>query len=135
MNAQPPAATPAPVTAGAIPWYKSPVQIGLVTTALSAAIALFPKLGTALGLTSPTAISDAVTSIFGVIAVVAPIIGSVMRARSKVQPLTLTQAGAAANSSTQAVVQTQAAMKQAGIPTAVETQAKIDAAPAAGASK
>src|ERR1700679_2364747 len=127
MNA--PIPTPTPVTAGAIAWYRSPQQIGLVTTAVSAAIALFPKLGQALGLSSATAVSDAVTNIFGVIALVAPVVGSFIRAKSKVQPLTLTQARANTNSDTVAVVQTQTAMKAAGIPTAVETQAKIDAAP------
>jgi formylmethanofuran:tetrahydromethanopterin formyltransferase len=121
--------TPSPVTAGAIPWYKSPQQIGLVTTAVSAAVALFPKLGQALGLSSATAVSDAVTNIFGVIALVAPVVGSFIRAKSKVQPLTMTQSGADANSSTVAVLQTQIAMRRANIPTAVETQAKIDAAP------
>src|ERR1700689_3379675 len=114
--------SPTPVTGGAIPWYKSPQQIGLVTTAVSAAIALFPRLGQMLGLTSATAVSDAVTSIFGVIALVAPIIGSFVRANSKIQPLTITQAQATDNVSTKAVVQTQAKMAAAGIPTAATLQ-------------
>jgi hypothetical protein len=121
--------TPAPVTAGALVWYKSPQQIGLVTTAVSAAVALFPKLGQALGLSSASAVSDAVTNIFGVIAFVAPVVGSFVRSRSKIQPLTLTQNSADTNSSTVAVLQTQTKMRAAGIPTAVETQAKIEAAP------
>jgi hypothetical protein len=63
----------------AIPWYKSAQQIGLVTTAISAIIAMFPKAGQLLGLSSPTDVS---------------IIGTFIRARSTVQPLTLTQSGA-----------------------------------------
>jgi hypothetical protein len=77
-----------------IPWYKSPVQIAQVTTAVSAFIALFPRVGIMLGLTSPTAINDAVTIVFGLIGILAPIVGSVFRAKSNVQPLTLTQASA-----------------------------------------
>lgn len=61
---------------------------------MSAVIALFPKVGQVLGLTSPGAISNAVTVTFGFITVIAPVFGSIMRARSKIQPLTLTQAGA-----------------------------------------
>jgi hypothetical protein len=78
----------------AIPWYKSPQQIGLVTTAVSAFIALFPKVGQLLGWSSPSDISNGVTAVFGVIALVAPIVGTFIRAKSTVQPLTLTQAGA-----------------------------------------
>ena len=77
-----------------IPWYRSPVQIAQVATAISALVAVFPRVGIWLGLTSPTAITDAVTAIFGVIALVAPIVGTILRAKSNVQPLTLTQASA-----------------------------------------
>jgi hypothetical protein len=77
-----------------IPWYKSPVQIAQITTAISALIAVFPRVGIWLGLTSPSAINDAVTAVFGVIGFVAPIVGSIVRAKSPVQPLTLTQASA-----------------------------------------
>lgn len=82
----------APVTA--IPFYKSPQTIGLVTTFVSAAIALFPKAGQLLGLAAPGAVESAVTSIFGAIAVIAPIVGAIARTKSTVQPITLTQAQA-----------------------------------------
>lgn len=98
--------TPAPtpvVIAGAIPWYKSPQTIGLVTTAVSAAIALFPKVGQLLGLTSGTAIDAAVTTIFGFIALIAPIVGTVVRVKSKAQPITLTQAAADTHPATVAI--------------------------------
>lgn len=78
----------------ALVWYKSPQQIGLVTTAISALIAVFPKLGQLLGWSSPGDVANGVTAIFGVIAVIAPVVGTFIRARSTVQPLTLTQAGA-----------------------------------------
>jgi len=77
-----------------ITWYKSPVQVAQVTTAISALIAVFPRVGIWLGLTSPTAINDAVTAIFGVIGLVAPIVGTALRAKSPIQPLTLTQTSA-----------------------------------------
>jgi len=79
-----------------IPWYKSPQMIAMVTSAVSAIIALFPKIGTMLGLTSATQVSDAITNIFSAIAIFAPIVASVLRARSTIQPLTLTQAKATA---------------------------------------
>lgn len=90
----------APQTVGALPWYKSPVQISLVVTILSAVIAAFPKVGQALGLTAPGAIETVVQNVFAVIAVVAPIVGSFKRANSTVQPLTLTAAGAESHPAT-----------------------------------
>lgn len=78
----------------AIPWYRSPVQIAQVTTVVSGIIALFPKVGQLLGWTTPGDISTGVTAIFGVIAVIAPIYGSIKRAKSPIQPLTLTQTAA-----------------------------------------
>jgi hypothetical protein len=98
--------TPVPVTTptvGAIPWYKSPQQIGLVTTALSAAIALFPKLGPLIGVSTPAEATVWVQTIFGFIALVAPLVGSVVRARSTLQPLTLTQGNADVHPATLAV--------------------------------
>jgi hypothetical protein len=81
-------------TIGALPWYRSPQQIGLVTTAASAFIALFPKVGQLLGWTSPGDVANGVTAFFGAIAIIAPIIGTFIRARSPVQPLTLTASSA-----------------------------------------
>lgn len=79
-----------------IPWYKSPVQISLVTTIVSGLISLFPKVGAALGITSSEAAGNVVTQVFGAIAVLAPIVGAIFRAKSPVQPLTLTAPSAAA---------------------------------------
>lgn len=78
----------------AIPFYKSPQTLGLITTFIAAAVALFPKAGVALGLTSPGAIETAVTNLAGVIALIAPLVGSILRVNSKEQPVTLTQTSA-----------------------------------------
>lgn len=78
----------------ALPWYRSPVQIAQVTSAVSAVIALFPRVGQVLGWTTPGEISNGVTVIFGAITVLAPVYGMIKRAASKLQPLTFTKAGA-----------------------------------------
>lgn len=93
--------TPSPLdTVSAIPWYKSPVQIANVTAFASAIIALFPQVGRALGLATPTDVSTAVTTVFAFAAIVAPAVGGILRAKSKVQPLTLTAAQAEAHPNT-----------------------------------
>jgi hypothetical protein len=95
--------------AAAIPFYKSPQTIGLVTTFVSAAIALYPKAGQLLGLNAPGAVERAVTTVFAFIALLAPLIGVIVRTKSTVQPITLTQAAADAHPVTQAAaVPTQA---------------------------
>jgi len=87
--------------AAAIPWYKSPQTIGLITTFIAAAVALFPKAGQLLGLTSPTAIATAVSNVAGLIALIAPVVGTIFRVKeSSGQPITLTQAGADAHPAT-----------------------------------
>lgn len=83
-----------PNTVGAVPWYQSPVQIAQITTFVSAFIAMFPKIGDALGMKTSAEVNTAVTAVFGFIAVLAPIVGMVVRAKSKIQPLTLTQSKA-----------------------------------------
>jgi hypothetical protein len=81
--------------AAAIPFYKSPQTLGLITTFIAAAVALFPKAGAALGLTSSTAISTAVSNVAGLIAMIAPVVGTVVRAKqTSGQPITLTQTAA-----------------------------------------
>jgi hypothetical protein len=87
--------------AAAIPFYRSPQTIGLITTFIAAAVALFPKAGQLLGLTSPTEIATAVSNIAGLVALVAPVIGTIFRVKqSSGQPITLTQAGADAHPAT-----------------------------------
>ena len=84
---------PSPVVP-AIPWYRSPVLISQVVTFISAATALSPKLAALVGLTTPDAITQAVTQVFGVVALVSTAYGAIKRAQSPVQPITLTQSGA-----------------------------------------
>ncbi len=83
-----------PQTIGAVPWYQSPVQIAQVSSLLSTVIALFPQIGKVLGLETATAVSNAVTLVFGLIAGAATLYGTFKRAQSTIQPLTLTQAKA-----------------------------------------
>jgi hypothetical protein len=81
-------------TLDAIPWYRSPVMISQVVSFISALTAIAPKLTNAVGLTSPDAITQTVTAVFGVITLVSTTYGAVKRARSTIQPITLTQAAA-----------------------------------------
>jgi len=82
------------ITAGAIPFYKSPQEIGLVTTVLSGLIALFPRIGAALGHPTQAETALLVQNVFGTIALLAPLVLAIHRARSPLQPLTLTPAAA-----------------------------------------
>ena len=84
----------------ALPWYRSPVQISQVVTFISALTAIAPGIAAKLGLTSQDAINTAVTSVFGVIALLAPIYGMIKRAKSPIQPLTFTKADAAVHPNT-----------------------------------
>lgn len=84
--------TPIPVPpVPAVPWYQSSVQKAQVAAAVSALVALSPKIGQALGIATPAAAAAWVETIFGAITLIAPIVGSILRARSALQPLTLTQ--------------------------------------------
>ena len=98
-----------------------------MTTAVSAGIAVFPKVGQFFGLSSPTDAATFVTNVFGFIAVVAPLVASVARWKSKGQPLTLTATAAEEHPATIAVKQVQAEMAAAGIDTSMVRQAKIAA--------
>lgn len=94
--------TPTPVPQPAAPWYTSKVQLTQLSTAVFALIAVFPKIGQWLHLTSESDVSNAVSAIAGVAALLSPILGTIFRARSPLQPLTLTKAGADAHPQTQA---------------------------------
>lgn len=75
----------------AIPWYQSPVQKAQIASLLAALVALSPKIGQVIGISTPGAAAAWVENIFGAITLLAPLIGTILRARSKLQPLTLTQ--------------------------------------------
>jgi hypothetical protein len=86
--------TPAPLPGAAVPWYTSAVQRAQLTTAIAGLVALSPKIGNLIGVHSSAEAAQWVESIAGIYGVAAPLIGMLWRARSKLQPLTLTQARA-----------------------------------------
>jgi hypothetical protein len=88
-----------------IPWYRSPVYISGATTIVSTLVVLAPKLGAALGLTSPELINTAVNAVFEVIGLISGSVTVWARGRSSVQPIAVSQASADA----QKTPQTQAA--------------------------
>jgi hypothetical protein len=106
-----------PNTVGAVPWYQSPVQLAQTTAFVSAALALFPKIAASLGLETPDKVSNAVTVVFSCAAVVAPLLGMVLRAKSTIQPLTLTAAKADAHPATIAAAAKASAGTAPGGPT------------------
>jgi hypothetical protein len=129
-------ATPAPITIGAAPWWTSTDQKLKIATGVAVLVLAFPKsaLVAKLGLSNP----DQVTNYINAASVVAPLAtlawGFIARIYSKIQPLTLTRAAAASNTATIAVVQTQALMRQHGIPTSVERQAQLEASAVSAAT-
>lgn len=119
--------TPKPVIAGAVPWYTSPTIISSISTIVSMLVVLAPKLTDAVGLTASN-VPVFVNTIFEVIAAVSAAVAGISRARSPVQPIVSGPAAAAVHPSTQAVVETQAKMEAAGIPTAAEREKQITGA-------
>lgn len=119
---------PAPVTAGAIPWYKSPQYLLAMTIVVGGALAFFPKLNKALQ-SANVSVLDFVEMVGAGITLLGGAIVWLLRQISKLQPVTWTKAEAQRHPATQAVLQTQAAMAAVGIPTAVTLQKAIEAAP------
>jgi hypothetical protein len=102
--------TPDPVpSAAAAPWYTSKVQIAQITALISAAAAMFPKIAAKFGLAQPADVQVAVETTFGFIAIAAPVLGTIWRAKSTIQPLTLTRAAAAVHPATIAAAAAQVA--------------------------
>lgn len=120
---------PMPATIGAIPWYQSTDQKLKVATGIAVLVLAFPKsaLVAKFGLANP----DQVTNYINAASVVAPFVpltwAFVARIFSKIQPLTWGAKSAAVHPATVAVLQTQAAMTQAGIPPTALVQARIEA--------
>lgn len=90
----PPTPTVTETAITAIPWYKSPVMIGVAVSVLSQAVVLFPKGAVLLGLTSPAVITTTVESLFQIIAIGAAGFSAYKRGASPLQPLTMTKSGA-----------------------------------------
>jgi hypothetical protein len=125
VNSQPSATgTPAPVTAGAIVWYKSPQYLLAMTVVVGGALAFFPKLSKLLSAANMSVV-DFAELIGAGLTLVGGGVAWILRQIGKIQPITFTQKAADSDPSTIAVVQTQAKMAAAGIPTAVTLQAQI----------
>jgi hypothetical protein len=77
--------------ATALPWYRSPVYVGIVTSLISQLLALAGRAD----LFPTEQINGFVEAAFQIIAVVVLLVSEVKRRKSAVQPLTLTKAGAA----------------------------------------
>lgn len=125
--------TPAPVTAGAIPWYKSPIYVAALTTVLGAIATLYPKAAAVLGINTPLGQTAFIELAGGVVTLMGGAVIWLVRQLNKGQPITLTQASANTHPSTIAVVETQAAMREKGIPLAVELQKQIQSGVSANA--
>jgi CBS domain containing-hemolysin-like protein len=90
-------------------WSKSPVAVALCVSAVTAFAVLFHKTAQLWGLTNPVVVTDKVTAFLTLAGVAvtagASLIGFIARVRSKIQPLTFSQAAAdaAKTSTTQAL--------------------------------
>jgi hypothetical protein len=74
----------------AIPWYRSPVFIGAVTSVIAQVLVLLGKQD----IIPPEVLNSYVEAVFQVIALVAATYAGIQRARSTVQPITVTKNGA-----------------------------------------
>src|ERR1700679_2231959 len=88
-------AAPTPLPGVTVPWYQSAVQKAQVVSAVTALIALFPKMGAVLGIKTPSEVATWVETIFGFATLAAPIVGIVWRAASHLQPLKWSKKAAA----------------------------------------
>jgi hypothetical protein len=126
-------ATPAPITAGAIPWWQSTDQKLKLAAGVAIVVAAFPKapIVAKFGLNNP----DQVTNYVNAAAFLAPFAflawGFIARFFSKIQPLTWSTSTALEHPATIAAARTQDAMDRAGIPASTVTQAGIEAGRAA----
>jgi hypothetical protein len=82
----------------AIPVSQSPVSLASIVAIISTASVFLPSLASKLGLTSADAINSVAGEIYTVtsmgVTLVSSVIALIARMKSKVQPVTLTQAGA-----------------------------------------
>ena len=74
----------------ALPWYRSPVYVGIVTTIVSGLLSLIGKAD----LFPVEMVNTAIEAVFGLIAAVALLVAERKRRKSSLQPITLTKAGA-----------------------------------------
>lgn len=74
----------------AIPWYKSPVYIGIVTSIVSQLLSLAGRADAF----PAEQVNEAVTAVFQVVALVALAVAEIKRRTSTVQPIAATKASA-----------------------------------------
>ena len=127
---------PAPVTAGAAPVWKSNVQVSLAVAFITGVAAIFPKaeIVAKFDLIDPVKAEGYVNLALMGMSLISVVGASAFRYFSKLAPQVLSWAAAMKHPATKAVIQTQAAMAQAGIPPTVVTQARIEAGQAATAA-
>jgi hypothetical protein len=123
-----------PVIAPAIPWWKSPQQLSQLSAEVGAACVAFPHVAAQLGLIDAATINAKVTAVAAVWGLLSGAAALVLRAISKIQPLTWSAKSAAAHVNTLATAVTQAKMADAGIPTAAQAKVQIAAVQAAKAA-
>jgi hypothetical protein len=129
MNTSDPLPQPTPVTAGAIPWYHSPVYVLAASVVLGALCNLFPRVRRLMQQAGFTGATDVLEFIAAVGTLIGGLAIAVVRWWAKVQPLVWTQGQAASHPATIAVVRVQQEMAAANIPTARTLQAAIESAP------
>lgn len=120
-----PPTVPTPVTAGAAPWWTSAQFKGLLATFVVALLGIAAHWVPKLAAISYTQVFGWIGDVTEVLVAGGALWALVQRKRSVLQPLTLTQSAAEHHPATIAVVETQALMSQAGIPTAVTLQAQL----------
>lgn len=138
MNTPNPApGMPAPVTAGAAPVWTSNVQVSLAVAFVTGVAAVFPKAGivSKFGLADPAKVEGYVNLALMGGSLLSVLAASAFRFFSKFAPQVLSWKAAREHPATKAVIAVQTEMAAAGIPTAVEAQAAIEAAQTAKAAK
>lgn len=85
----------------AIPWYKSPVYIGIVTSIISQIVVLIGRQDAF----PVEAINGYVEAVFQVVALVALAVAEIKRRTSTIQPIAATKAGAEAKNATSPVAE------------------------------
>lgn len=119
--------TPTPVTAGAAQVWTSPVFRAALTAFVMSILAIVAHWVPKLKDVNYSEVYSWVEQGTLALTAGAALWALIKRVQSPLNPLTWTKKGAAAHPSTIAVVETQAAMKVADIPTAVTLQQQIEA--------
>jgi hypothetical protein len=131
----PGAGMPAPVTAGAAPWWTSNDQWVKIKTGASVLAMAFPKawIVTRFGLGDPVKLTAYANAAIALYPAYVLAVGFVKRSRSTLQPLVSSWRAAREHKATVALAQIQAEMASKGVDLALARQAQLQAAPAPSA--